>query len=117
MDEIEDRYFGGNTEYGENLDLSDSSSSNEVSPSLTAYSFVGLFMVIGILSLLALAVSESHIWRKPISCSRRFLSWSSAKVNPSEEKGSTTRNADKEYSVDTQSIGSENGEDNRTLPV
>ncbi|KAI9117305.1 hypothetical protein K1719_011471 [Acacia pycnantha] len=80
-----------------------------------------LFMVIGILSLLALLISESYIWRKPVmlakTYSQQFLSRSSTRIAPLEE-GSTTRDVDKDCSADTQSIGPQNGADNnKTLSV
>ncbi|XP_028786846.1 uncharacterized protein LOC114742799 [Neltuma alba] len=117
MDGIEERYFGSSDDDG-NKDQSNSSSN--ASPSLTAYSFAGLFMVIGTFSLLALAVSENHIWRKPVmlakTYSQQFLSPNSTRINPLEE--TSTRNVDNECSADTKNIGSaENEADNKTLPV
>ncbi|KAI4353731.1 hypothetical protein L6164_002662 [Bauhinia variegata] len=61
--------------------------------SLTAQSFAGLFIITGSLILLALLVSESHIWKRPFMLvkilSQKYLfSASSRKVNPSDD-GST----------------------------
>ncbi|KAK4257639.1 hypothetical protein QN277_007202 [Acacia crassicarpa] len=109
MDKIEERYFGANDEYGENQYIS-KSSSIDASPSLTAYSFAGLFMVIGTLSLLALLISENHIWRKPVmlakTYSQQFFSSNSSRISSLEEGSTTRSNVDKKCSAD-----------NGTLPV
>ncbi|KAJ7979516.1 Glutamate receptor-like protein [Quillaja saponaria] len=76
MHEIENKYFGSKAI----LQSDPISSSNSPSPSLTAYSFAGLFMISGIATLLALIYSQNIIWRKPI-----------ANLDPSTD-GSTTRN-------------------------
>ncbi|XP_054820443.1 glutamate receptor 2.5-like isoform X2 [Prosopis cineraria] len=91
MDKIEEKYFGSSDD-NEDQGLSNSSS-NEVSSSLTTYSFAGLFIVIVILSLLALLVSESHLWQKPVmlakTYSRQFLCRSFSRTSLVE--GSTTK--------------------------
>ncbi|XP_054820200.1 glutamate receptor 2.7-like isoform X2 [Prosopis cineraria] len=106
MDCIEDRYF--NTCEDDGIS---SSSSDVDSPSLTAYSFAGLFVVFGILSLLALLISEHHFWRRHVMLmkmhSQKFLSWSSTRTNTSEE-GSRTR-----INVDDDGEGSVNRENIR----
>ncbi|XP_028773669.1 glutamate receptor 2.9-like [Neltuma alba] len=94
VDKIEEKYFGSNHENYEGQGLSTSSSDN-ASSNLTTYSFAGLFMVIGILSLLALAVSESHIWQKPVILARTYsrqllMSWSFTRTS-SLKGGSTSR--------------------------
>ncbi|XP_054820762.1 glutamate receptor 2.7-like [Prosopis cineraria] len=101
MDKIEQKYFGRNHEDYEGQGLSTSSSPDDASSSLTTYSFAGLFMAIGILSLLALTVSESHIWQKPVmlanSYSRRLLiSWNFARTSPLEGGSAARRNVDGE---------------------
>ncbi|KAK4257634.1 hypothetical protein QN277_007197 [Acacia crassicarpa] len=79
MDRIERKYFGSNYDIkGQDLSSDASSDNNNASASLTAYSFAGLFMVIGVLSLLALLVSQSRVWKKPVkvarTCSQQLLS-------------------------------------------
>ncbi|XP_054820761.1 glutamate receptor 2.8-like [Prosopis cineraria] len=110
MDCIQETYFGSSDD-DKNQELSNSSSSNDASPSLTAYSFAGLFMVIGILSLLALLVSECHIWRKPVmlaqTYSQQFFSRSSKRISPLEEGSPTTIKDDKECYTRAEYIGSE----------
>ncbi|XP_028786704.1 glutamate receptor 2.9-like [Neltuma alba] len=112
MKRIEETYFGDSDDDDGKEDLYNSPS-HDVSPSLTAYSFAGLFVVIGILSLLALLVSEMLAKVD----SQRLLSPSSARLSPLEEGSETRNNVDEECSADTQNIGSENGGDNKTLPV
>ncbi|XP_054797556.1 glutamate receptor 2.7-like [Prosopis cineraria] len=65
MDGIEKKYFGS-SDNDKGRDLSTSSLDDSSTNRLTTYSFAGLFMLIGILSLLALLISGSCIWRKPI---------------------------------------------------
>ncbi|KAI4353746.1 hypothetical protein L6164_002675 [Bauhinia variegata] len=89
MDKIEQKYFGINDE--DHQDQYDQISSE--TPSLTAQSFAGLFIIAGSLILLALLVSESHIWRRPVKLAKTFSEKylfrpSSKKVNPSND-GST----------------------------
>lgn len=118
MDEIEEKYFGSSNN-GEDQSLSNSSLDDSSSSSLTAYSFAGLFILIGVLSLLALAVSESHIWRKPITLaktySRQFLSRSSTRTSPLEEDSTTRRSVDEGFTTkenNQNNIGSKDGADN-----
>ncbi|KAJ0031792.1 hypothetical protein Pint_14234 [Pistacia integerrima] len=60
MDNIEKQYFGHKII---SLDLTPPISTDN--SSLDAYSFGGLFIIVGTLSLLALLISESYIWQKP----------------------------------------------------
>ncbi|KAI9117316.1 hypothetical protein K1719_011482 [Acacia pycnantha] len=97
MDKIEAYYFGSNQEDYEGQGLS-TSSDNE-SSKLTTYCFAGLFMVIGILSLLALAVSESHIWRRPVVLAKTYsqqwlMSWNFRRSGPLEGSSPSRRNVD-----------------------
>ena len=85
MDLMEQKYFGSseiNYEGYEGEDLSDNING---SASLTAYSFAGLFMVIGGLSILALLVSLRHVLVKPIKLavtySQKFLSESFERIS------------------------------------
>ncbi|KAI4353707.1 hypothetical protein L6164_002638 [Bauhinia variegata] len=84
MDKIEETYFGINHD-----DLQDQYDQiSAETPSLTTQSFAGLFIIIGSLIILALLVSESCIWQRPVmvakTLSKRYLfSSSSKKVNPS----------------------------------
>ncbi|XP_028789486.1 glutamate receptor 2.5-like [Neltuma alba] len=64
-DRIEQEYFGSNDIHKEGKeDTSNNAPANNANPSLSAYSFAGLFMVIGMLSVLALLVSENRVWQK-----------------------------------------------------
>ncbi|XP_028773693.1 glutamate receptor 2.7-like isoform X1 [Neltuma alba] len=94
MDEIEHKYFGSSND-DEGQSRSNPSLDDDASPSsLTTYSFAGLFMLIGVFSLLALIVSENRIWRKPIMGAKMYiqplLSRRFTRTNPLEE-GSTRR--------------------------
>ncbi|XP_054821055.1 glutamate receptor 2.9-like isoform X2 [Prosopis cineraria] len=112
MDYIEDRYFNTRDDDG----ISSSLSSNDDSSSLTAYSFAGLFVVFGILSLLALLISEHRFWRRHVMLmkmySKKFLSRSSTRTNNMSEEGSRTRRNDEdgEGSMNRENIGSGDGE-------
>ena len=109
MDEIEHKYFGSSNN-DEWQSLSDSSLDEASPTNLTTYSFAGLFILIGIFSLLALIVSENHIWQKPIIMgqtyihgylSRRFTS-----TSPLEEDSISSRDIHSESSTNTENIGS-----------
>lgn len=65
MAKIEQKYFGSSSTEDDVQDKSGQLSSD--TPSLTTQSFAGLFMITGIVMVLALVVSESYIWRKPIT--------------------------------------------------
>ncbi|KAI4353753.1 hypothetical protein L6164_002682 [Bauhinia variegata] len=86
MNRIEEKYFGDNHD-----DLQDQF--NQISsetPSLTVQSFTGPFIITGSLVLLALLVSESHIWKRPVmlakTFSKKYLFYKSdKKANPSED--------------------------------
>ncbi|KAJ0091002.1 hypothetical protein Patl1_14368 [Pistacia atlantica] len=72
MDDIEKRYFGHELTSQSHADPIDTSS-----PSLGLYSFGGLFIITGVVTILALIVSESYIWRTVRTvreCSQRCLS-------------------------------------------
>ncbi|KAI4344370.1 hypothetical protein L6164_011604 [Bauhinia variegata] len=80
MDEIEHKYFGKDDGV---QDQSGSISSD--TPSLTSRSFAGLFLITGIATLLALAISESVTLQKPILMARHysqryFGNWRSSRV-------------------------------------
>ncbi|KAI4353703.1 hypothetical protein L6164_002634 [Bauhinia variegata] len=94
MNMIEEKYFGVN--YDDLQDQYDKLSSETAS--LTAQSFAGLFIIAGSLILLALLVSESHIWKRPVmlvkTLSQKYLfSASSRKVNPSDDGSTNGRDA------------------------
>ncbi|KAI9117304.1 hypothetical protein K1719_011470 [Acacia pycnantha] len=119
MDEIEEKYFGSSNNDDEGQDLSNSSLEDASSSRLSTYSFAGLFILIGVLSLLALAVSESYIWRKPVMLAKTYslqvLSRSFTRTCPLEE-GSTTRRNVVEGGFtareNIQNIGLKDGADN-----
>ncbi|TKY54620.1 Glutamate receptor 2.8 [Spatholobus suberectus] len=73
MNEIEEKYFGKNVIGGEDPSAQMSSGTQ----SLTFHSFAGLFLITGIATFLALLVSETVIWQRPIlmakAYSRRYL--------------------------------------------
>ncbi|KAI4353727.1 hypothetical protein L6164_002658 [Bauhinia variegata] len=94
MDKIEQKYFGINHE--DHQDQYDQISSE--TPSLTTQSFGGLFIIAGSLILLALLVSESHIWKRPVMLAKNFsekylFRSSSKKVNPSEDDSTNGKDA------------------------
>ncbi|KAK4257648.1 hypothetical protein QN277_007211 [Acacia crassicarpa] len=97
MDEIEERYFKG---HGDEDGISTPTTLDDDSDSLTPYSFAGLFVVFGILSLLALLVSKHRIWRRQFMLmkmsSKKFLRCQSSPVTIISEEGSTPtrRNVD-----------------------
>ncbi|KAK7291903.1 hypothetical protein RIF29_07445 [Crotalaria pallida] len=64
MGNIERKYFGKSDDDAVQDKTEDLSSSD--TPNLTTYSFAGLFIITGIVTVLALVVSESHIWREPV---------------------------------------------------
>ncbi|KAJ7979519.1 Glutamate receptor-like protein [Quillaja saponaria] len=72
MDTIEDKYFGSNNGVLQDQDQSGGLSSDSPSPSLAAHSFAGLFMITGIATLLALLVSETVIWQKPVVMAKAY---------------------------------------------
>ncbi|KAI4353038.1 hypothetical protein L6164_002016 [Bauhinia variegata] len=94
MDEIEEKYFGINDD-----DLQDQYDQiSTETPSLSAQSFAGLFIITGSLILLALLVSESSIWQRPVmlanTFSKRYLfSSSSKKVIPAQDGSTNGRDA------------------------
>ncbi|KAI9117325.1 hypothetical protein K1719_011491 [Acacia pycnantha] len=92
MNEIEERYFKGHEDED---GISTPTTLDDDSDSLTTYSFAGLFVVFGILSLLALLVSEHRIWRRQFMLmnmsSKKFLRCRSSPVTNMSEQGSTTR--------------------------
>lgn len=69
IDNIEKRYFGDKSGRGQDQAMQTSSTTQM---SLTSYSFAGLYLVTGIATLLALIVSESVIWQKPILVARAY---------------------------------------------
>ncbi|KAF7806606.1 glutamate receptor 2.9-like [Senna tora] len=81
MKKIERRYFGRSDE-----DEVVASSSSDT-PSLTTRSFSGLFMITGILTSLALMVSERHVILKKVMSARKYL-FISRSAKPSLESGS-----------------------------
>ncbi|KAJ7979512.1 Glutamate receptor [Quillaja saponaria] len=100
MDRIENKYFRSNNGVLQDQDQSGGLSSDSPSPtSPTAHSFAGLFMITGTATLLALVVSESVIWQKPVvkakAYSQKYLfsPKRSKKINASDSStdGSTTR--------------------------
>lgn len=99
IDDIKKRYFGD--KIGGAQDQSTQTSST-TSTSLTSHSFAGLFLVTGIATLLALIVSESVIWQKPILIARtyseRYLMGTSrsrdSSVHPMSDSHTTTTNVD-----------------------
>ncbi|KAI4353705.1 hypothetical protein L6164_002636 [Bauhinia variegata] len=86
MDKTEEKYFGDN--HDDPQDQFNQISSE--TPSLTAQSFAGPFIITGSLVLLALLASESHIWKRPVmlakTFSKKYLFYKSyKKANPSED--------------------------------
>ncbi|KAK3219171.1 hypothetical protein Dsin_013141 [Dipteronia sinensis] len=69
MDKLEEKYFGQKI------------TSLGVAPPITpgdsrmlhASSFSGLFIIVGIATLLALVISESYIWSKPVALAKQFI--------------------------------------------
>ncbi|XP_057724779.1 glutamate receptor 2.8-like [Arachis stenosperma] len=100
MDKIEAKYFGKimNNGWQDQSDASTTTSSSSSPSSLTFYSFSGLFLVTGSATLLALFVSETVIWRTPISMakaySRKYLfrttSSTSAQTHPTTDDDSSS---------------------------
>ncbi|MED6191588.1 hypothetical protein PIB30_001319 [Stylosanthes scabra] len=72
MDKIEEKYFGKIMKNNGWEDQSSSTTSSSSPSSLTLYSFSGLFLITGIATFLALLVSETVIWRRPISMAREY---------------------------------------------
>ncbi|KAJ7979515.1 Glutamate receptor-like protein [Quillaja saponaria] len=72
MDRIEKKYFGSNNWVLQAQDVPGQFSSDSPTPSLTAHCFAGLFMLTGIATFLALLVSESFIWKKPIVMANNY---------------------------------------------
>ncbi|KAJ7955741.1 Glutamate receptor-like protein [Quillaja saponaria] len=110
--QLEKKHFGSSTGALEAEDVDGEISSDSASPSLTAYSFGGLFMITGIATFLALLVSESVIWRKPFvmakAYSQRYFSSARRRINNGSPTygSSTTRrhvNSIDEGNVDGQS--------------
>lgn len=66
MEQIERKYFSSSQ------DLSSTTSSDNASASLATFSFAGLFLLIGVLSLITLLVSKSRVWRKPIKLAKPY---------------------------------------------
>ncbi|MED6185691.1 hypothetical protein PIB30_059551 [Stylosanthes scabra] len=97
MQPIERQYFGS-SDYDfedDSYELLSTSTSSDT-PSLNSESFAGLFLITGVATFLALVVSESNIWRKPVTLakvySQRFLfspSWTKSKQ--SMDDGSTNK--------------------------
>ncbi|QHO50376.1 hypothetical protein HN51_002202 [Arachis hypogaea] len=89
MQPIEMKYFGSsNYDFeDDSYDQLSTSTSSDGTPSLNSQSFAGLFIITGIATFLALVVSESNIWRKPVTLakvySQKFLlmspSWAKSK--------------------------------------
>ncbi|XP_054820760.1 glutamate receptor 2.7-like [Prosopis cineraria] len=84
MEQIERKYFGS-SDVDDELQEQMMLSSDNTRTSLTTYSFGGLFIVIGGLTVLALLVSESGVWRNPImlakACSKTLLTRCSEKIS------------------------------------
>lgn len=68
MDEIEKRYFGEKIAAATLATTISTESS-----SLRAYNFGGLFIIAGIATLLAIAISEKYIWQRPVALLRQYL--------------------------------------------
>ncbi|KAG4959059.1 hypothetical protein JHK87_035692 [Glycine soja] len=69
MKEIEEKYFGKNDDIGGEDPSAEISSAT---PSLNFHCFSGLFFITGISTLLALLVSETVIWQKPILIAKAY---------------------------------------------
>ncbi|KAL9442478.1 hypothetical protein AB3S75_020900 [Citrus x aurantiifolia] len=69
-DEIEKRYFG---EKVTSATLAATISTG--SSSLRAFNFGGLFIIAGIATLLATAISERYIWQRPVALIRQYLTY------------------------------------------
>ena len=70
MEPIQRKYFGS-SDY-DLQDESDQLSSDTHSPNLKTQSFAGLLMITGIATVLALLVSENHIWRKLVTLAKVY---------------------------------------------
>ncbi|KAL9445389.1 hypothetical protein AB3S75_018393 [Citrus x aurantiifolia] len=77
MDRMEKKYFGENV-----MTPTLARSISIESSSLRAYSFVGLFIIVGIAILSALLISERYIWEKSVSLVNKYLT---SQENPSNE--------------------------------
>lgn len=78
MDDIEGKYFG---EQDPSVEISSASPT-----SLTFHSFAGLFLITGISTLLALLVSETVIWQRPILMAKAYSQKYLLRTSPSTEK-------------------------------
>ncbi|KAI9192767.1 hypothetical protein LWI28_027576 [Acer negundo] len=68
MDKLEQKYFGQKiTSLGVAPPIT-----QDDSRMLHASSFSGLFIIVGIATLLALVISESYIWSKPVAVAKQF---------------------------------------------
>ncbi|KAJ7955742.1 Glutamate receptor [Quillaja saponaria] len=113
--QLEKKHFGSSTGALEAEDVDGEISSDSASPSLTAYSFGGLFMITGIATFLALLVSGSVIWRKPVvmakAYSQRYFSSARRRINngsPTYGSCTTRRHVD---SIDEGNVDGQSRED------
>ncbi|XWS73197.1 hypothetical protein CRYUN_Cryun02cG0105700 [Craigia yunnanensis] len=114
MSPIEKKYFGKIS-----IDQDETGPVSSSSSSLTSRSFAGLFIIIGIVVLLALVVSENHIFgtlvQKYVFCNSHDVSRSGSRVQPTAEMTVTNNppeiNIIQEYQDSNQSNRDESTEE------
>ncbi|KAI4335458.1 hypothetical protein L6164_014102 [Bauhinia variegata] len=117
MKEIEQKYFGSN----EDEELQNQSNASLDSRNLTTHSFAGLFMITGFLTFLAVLVSESPTWQKPLKLAKihsqtYLFSLLSKKTNQSEDGSMNVSSTQQPNHQEIHSISHE-GLPIETLPV
>ncbi|RDX77751.1 Glutamate receptor 2.5, partial [Mucuna pruriens] len=101
MNDIEEIYFGKNDIGGE-----DPSTEMSSAPlSLTFHSFEGLFLITGIATLLALLVSETVIWQRPILMAKAFSQRYLFPTSPSTETPRVHPTQDSTHGIETTQTG------------
>ncbi|XWS73195.1 hypothetical protein CRYUN_Cryun02cG0105500 [Craigia yunnanensis] len=114
MSPIEKKYFGKIS-----IDQDETGPVSSSSPSLTSRSFAGLFIIIGIVVLLALVVSENHIFGRLVQnyifCNSHDVSRSGSRIQPTAEMTVTNNppeiNIIQEYQDSNQSDRDESTEE------
>ncbi|MED6195267.1 hypothetical protein PIB30_036352 [Stylosanthes scabra] len=99
MQPIERQYFGSSDyDFEDDSDQLSTSTSSDT-PSLNSESFAGLFLITGVATFLALVVSESNIWTKPVTLakvySQKFLFSPSWRKSKQSIDGSSTSKGNK----------------------
>ncbi|XP_028786840.1 glutamate receptor 2.9-like [Neltuma alba] len=108
MDRIQKKYFGDD-DNGRVQDQTGQVSSTTTT-NLTFHSFQGLFLVTGIATVLALIVSESVIWQKPISMARAYSEKYLFGSTPTRSRDNTVHpSSDSPAAIDTSASDSPDG--------